>query len=114
MDNTCMIIKKKEYEDMQKELQELRKKDESDIIISFYDRRYRGTRYNFDCDFKDSVSLSQNIKNQIRRIVLKIYKGQEEYANELIDSKLKELQSVFDSLPWYKKLNFKFKQINND
>ena len=106
MDSTCIIIKKKEYKAMQKELQELRSKNMSDITITFYDRRHH---YGNAVDFRDSVDFSSGIRLQVVRIVRKIYSNQESYAIGRVNSKIEELQEVFDSLPWYKKLTFEFK-----
>lgn len=124
MDNKCMIIKKREYATLQKELEELRNSQQL-IKINITDSRSfyfsKELIESYDTEFSETINLSEGIKDQVWRIlaIVKNLASNKEAYLEAVSKKILEdnkqfyltkienVKKQFSELSWYKRLFFK-------
>jgi hypothetical protein len=109
-DDKCILLKKKEYDEL---IEKANSKKPDYIKLDLGGFFYNGGNINVS----ENLELSTKLKNQILNI-LKLYRNKlNKIINDNNNKILKEENyfiSLFEKLPWYKRLFFNKKYIKNN
>jgi uncharacterized protein (UPF0305 family) len=107
MSEDCVLIKKKEYDELKNKVQELEhavKPDEINVALEYRNR------YNDFIHIYDTMSIHGELRAQIRRIMSKFRREVVKKENELINNAMKE----YFKLSYFERLKVKHRVLSDD